>query len=73
MPSVEYCRVEPTGQDVAGASITPPLRLHDVQVLSVGTTAAGAAAVSMGQTGVHVMVVLAVFVQPLPDSVTITV
>ena len=73
MPSVEYCRVEPTGQDVAGASITPPLRLHDVQVLSVVTTAAGAAAVRVGHRGLQLMVALDVAVQPLPDSVTVTV
>ena len=32
-PSVEYCRVEPVGQAVAGALITPPLNAQLVQVL----------------------------------------
>ena len=49
-PSVEYCKVDPTGQDPAGADIEPPEGLppKTVHVLFT-TTAAGAAAVSIGQ------------------------
>ena len=49
-PSVEYCRVEPVGQAVAGALITPPLNAQLVQVLWLLTTTGGAATVKVGQT-----------------------
>jgi hypothetical protein len=51
--SVEYCKVEPTGQVPTGAEIKPPLGVPPttVQVLFVVTTAAGALAVKTGQAG----------------------
>lgn len=50
--SVEYCSVEPAGQEPAGAVITPPAGVPPttVQVLFV-TVTAGAAAVRSGQSG----------------------
>ena len=50
--SVEYCKVEPTGQLPLGALITPPeaVPLNVVQTLFV-TCTAGAATVKSGQAG----------------------
>ena len=50
--SVEYCKVEPTGQLPLGALITPPeaIPLNVVQILFV-TCTAGADAVNTGQVG----------------------
>ena len=72
--SVEYCRVEPAGQAVEGAAITPPFNAQPAQALWLLTTAGGAAADKSGQQGVGscVMVMLAVAVQPLV-LVTVTV
>ena len=72
-PSVEYCKVEPAGQDVAGAAIRPPLKVQLLHKLWLLTIATGAAAVKSGQVVTQLMVALAVVVQPLGVSVTVTV
>ena len=72
-PSVEYCRVEPAGQDVAGAATTPPLKVQLLHELWLLTIATGAAAVKVGQIATQLMVADAVALQPIGDSVTVTV
>ena len=72
-PSVEYCKVEPAGQVVDGAAITPPLNaqlLHELWLLTIAT---GATAVKVGQMATQLMVADAVALQPIGDSVTVTV
>ena len=70
---MEYCRVEPTGQVVDEAAITPPLKVQLLHKLWLLTIATGAAAVKSGQAVTQLIVADAVALQALGASVTVTV